>query len=450
MSLRPASLTLTLILGASLPAFANIGSDAQNFNPTTSGLDFVTVQSGQTLDSGVLNFGAFLNYAVNSLTFLEKADPAAVQNRLRLNDRLLSMDLNVGLGITDNWEVGLSLPFLLQQEMSHSDQVTYFAAKGNTEQRLNTKYRFFSNGQTNVAAVVSVANNNITDNPYLGNGSGPTTHLELAASRKWSDSWFGFNFGYRLRKPGTSLATRFGFDPLPDQWTYSAAWSRHMSNWDSKLIVELFGSSPAKGNSTNLSNRDLSNLETLIGIKHELNQNLDFHAGAGTELLQGFGSPDYRLYMGLNWSLGPLWKKSSSTSHAFLVESGPKNEKRFTLTNLKFKFDSDELTEESQREVEQLIQVIREIAKIKDIQVEGHTDSQGSDEYNMKLSRRRAEAIMKLLVTGVPIKVQQIFAYGYGESRPIAENGNYQGRAQNRRVVVIVRTTDFDEIQISK
>lgn len=441
---------LSLGFLASSLGHANVGSDAQNFNPTTSGMDFVTVQSGQTLDAGVVNLGAFLNYAANSLTFLEKADPKAIQNRLRLNDRLLSMDLNVGIGLTENWEIGLSLPFLLQQEISNSDEVTYFASKGNTEQRLNTKYRFYSDAQTNLTGAVSVANNNIIDNPYLGEGGGPTTHLEFVASRKWSDSWLGFNLGYRLRKTGASLAQRFGFDPLPNQWTYSAAWSRHLPTWDSKLIVELFGSSPASNSSANLSNRDLSNLEALVGVKKEVSQNLDLHLGAGTELMQGFGTPDYRIYAGLNWTLGPLWKKSVEQKYAAILASAPKNEKRFVLTNLKFIFDSDELTPESKLEVDQLINVIRQIPNIKDMQVEGHTDSQGSEEYNMALSRRRASAIMRLLITGVPIPSEKIFAYGYGESRPIADNSNYQGRAQNRRVVVVVRTTDLDEIQLSK
>lgn len=431
-------------------AVAGVGSDAQNFNPTTSGIDFVTVQSGQTLDSGVFNFGAFLNYSVNSLSFLEKADPSSVQNRLRLNDKLLSMDLSFGLGLTDNWEVGLSLPFLLQQDISNSDQVAYFAAKGNTEQRLNTKYRFFNDGQTHIAAVLSVANNNIADNPYLGEGGGLTSHVEIAASRKWSDSWLGFNFGHRFRNSGKSLASRFGFDPLPNQWTYSAAWSRHLAKIDSKLIFELFGSTPTKSNDTNLTNRDLSNLEALAGIKHEYSENLDLHAGVGTEVIQGFGTPDYRIYLGLNWSMGPLWKKPSREVFKEIVQSPPENEKRFVLTNLKFKFDSDELTLESQLEVDQLVAVIQEIKDAEEIQVEGHTDSSGPEAYNLKLSQRRAAAIMRLLAVQVPFEKKRIRSEGFGESRPVAENGNYQGRALNRRVVVIVRTKRHGEIQLSK
>lgn len=425
-----------------------VGTDAQNFNPTTSGLDFVTVQSGRTLDPGVANFGFFMNYAVNTLSFLEKADPKSVQNRLRLNDRLLSADLNFGLGLAENWDVGISLPFLLSQEIDHSEQVTYFASTGNTEQRINTKYRFYQDERTHAAIVLSANHNNIADNPYVGAGAGLTYNAELAVSREWNKSWFGFNFGHRWRNPGTSLAPRFGFDPVPNQFTYSAAWSRLLDSVDTKLVVELFGTTPSQSSgSSNLSNRDLSNLELLAGIKHDATENLALHAGAGTEVQQGFGSPDYRIYAGLNWTWGPLWKKSISRP---APPPPVAHERTFVLTNLKFMFDSDELTRESQQEVDEMIAQIREIKDIREMVVEGHTDSKGSDDYNLKLSQRRANAIQRLVAGLVPFDARRISARGYGESRPVADNSNYQGRALNRRVVVIVRTKNYEAIQLSK
>lgn len=425
-----------------------VGTDAQNFNPTTSGLDFVTVQSGRTLDPGVANFGLFFNYAVNTLSFLDKADPKSVQNKTRLNDRLLSADLNFGLGLADNWDIGISLPFLLSQEIDNSNQVTYFSSTGNTEQRINTKYRFYQNERTHMAIVLSASNNNIADNPYTGSGAGPTTSAELAISREWSKSWFGFNFGHRWRNPGTSLAPRFGFDPVPNQFTYSAAWSRLLDSVDTKLIMEVFGTTPSQNSSSpNLTNRDLSNLELLAGIKHDATENLALHAGAGTELQQGFGSPDYRIYAGLNWTWGPLWKKRVSQP---APPPPVAHERTFVLTNLKFVFDSDELTRESKQEVDEMIGQIREIKDIREMLVEGHTDSKGSEEYNQKLSQRRANAIQRLVANLTPFDARKISARGYGESRPVADNSNYQGRALNRRVVVIVRTKNYEAIQLSK
>jgi iron complex outermembrane recepter protein len=70
------------------------------------------------------------------------------------------------------------------------------------------------------------------------------------------------------------------------------------------------------------------------------------------------------------------------------------------------------------------------------VEVAGHTDSVGSDAYNLALSKRRAEAVMKYLAdNGVTNKMT---ARGYGERQPIASNANDAGRAQNRRVVLRV------------
>ncbi|RKZ17292.1 hypothetical protein DRQ17_04470 [bacterium] len=72
------------------------------------------------------------------------------------------------------------------------------------------------------------------------------------------------------------------------------------------------------------------------------------------------------------------------------------------------------------------------------IEVQGHTDSQGSASYNMKLSQLRAEAVKEYLVTKHGIDPNRLIARGYGETRPIASNRTREGRARNRRVEFVV------------
>jgi len=67
------------------------------------------------------------------------------------------------------------------------------------------------------------------------------------------------------------------------------------------------------------------------------------------------------------------------------------------------------------------------------VEVAGHTDSRGSDAYNMDLSLRRAQSVRDYLVTkGIPS--DRLVINGYGESQPIADNTTEEGRFQNRRV----------------
>lgn len=74
------------------------------------------------------------------------------------------------------------------------------------------------------------------------------------------------------------------------------------------------------------------------------------------------------------------------------------------------------------------------------VTVEGHTDSQGSDAYNQKLSQSRADAVKAALITKYSIGADRVNAIGFGEAKPIADNMNAAGREQNRRVVGQVST----------
>jgi OOP family OmpA-OmpF porin len=69
------------------------------------------------------------------------------------------------------------------------------------------------------------------------------------------------------------------------------------------------------------------------------------------------------------------------------------------------------------------------------VEVDGHTDSIGTEEYNMLLSLRRAEAVRDYLVENYPELTESMFVVrDFGKSQPIADNSTAEGRSQNRRV----------------
>ena len=75
------------------------------------------------------------------------------------------------------------------------------------------------------------------------------------------------------------------------------------------------------------------------------------------------------------------------------------------------------------------------------MQVEGFTDSQGANDYNLELSQRRADAVaMAIIQRG--IDAQRVRALGYGEEFPVASNDNAGSRQLNRRVEIIVSNGD--------
>ena len=76
-----------------------------------------------------------------------------------------------------------------------------------------------------------------------------------------------------------------------------------------------------------------------------------------------------------------------------------------------------------------------------DIEVHGHTDATGPEEYNMGLSQRRAEAVRDWLLENFSqLRADQFTVRQFGETQPIATNDTREGRAQNRRVEIKVIT----------
>ncbi len=78
------------------------------------------------------------------------------------------------------------------------------------------------------------------------------------------------------------------------------------------------------------------------------------------------------------------------------------------------------------------------------VRIEGHTDSTGSAEHNLKLSTERSRSVLNFL-EAEGIAEGRMKAVGYGLSRPIADNGTREGRQKNRRVEIIISASEIGE-----
>jgi len=72
------------------------------------------------------------------------------------------------------------------------------------------------------------------------------------------------------------------------------------------------------------------------------------------------------------------------------------------------------------------------------LEIQGHTDSSGDEEYNLMLGQRRAEAVRQYLNAADGIPLHKMSVISFGETKPVADNGTREGRAQNRRVEIRV------------
>jgi OOP family OmpA-OmpF porin len=113
--------------------------------------------------------------------------------------------------------------------------------------------------------------------------------------------------------------------------------------------------------------------------------------------------------------------------------------KVLTLKGVNFEVDSDQLKPESNAVLDEAVAALNAEFPEARIEVAGHTDSTGDDAYNQDLSRRRAATVLDYLV-GQGVKAERLTATGYGETAPVAGNETREGRAQNRRVELRVKS----------
>ena len=118
------------------------------------------------------------------------------------------------------------------------------------------------------------------------------------------------------------------------------------------------------------------------------------------------------------------------------IKGGAEGDGRFRFNNLNFASGSDVIDAASQVEVDNLAAILNAYTDVK-VNIEGFTDSQGNADSNQALSQRRAEAVRaKLLAAG--INDARITSQGFGAANPIADNETPEGRAENRRIEVVI------------
>ncbi|NGY03406.1 OmpA family protein [Solimonas terrae] len=112
--------------------------------------------------------------------------------------------------------------------------------------------------------------------------------------------------------------------------------------------------------------------------------------------------------------------------------SGCKTGDTVVLRGVNFEFDKSNLTVNAKTLLDQVVDALNKRPDIK-VEIDGHTDSKGSDAYNLKLSDRRAASVMSYLKSK-GIAADRMTEKGFGESMPIADNATDEGRELNRRV----------------
>jgi outer membrane protein OmpA-like peptidoglycan-associated protein len=142
--------------------------------------------------------------------------------------------------------------------------------------------------------------------------------------------------------------------------------------------------------------------------------------------------------------LGVKWTSKPEEMEKVLGDAEVRREGEGIIVNFKekvlFAYDKADLGTNASGNLSKLVEILNRYPDT-DIQIIGHTDSKGSDEYNQGLSERRANAVVTYLRNN-NISSSRLSAVGKGETDPIATNDTEDDRAQNRRVEFVITANE--------
>jgi len=194
------------------------------------------------------------------------------------------------------------------------------------------------------------------------------------------------------------------------------------------------------------SEQQLAELRTLAGmglLLHALNIN-----GADESILDDLDlSREEALNARCPAEAPQMGTLDFDTSKILAPRDIPLSSREVMRLDIKFNHQSDQITSGSSDEIERAATFLCSHAGIKGV-VEGHTDSSGSDQYNLRLSQARANAVRIALLNACPDAQGRLSSVGFGETRPIAQNDTELGRATNRRVELVLEggVTEVDDM----
>jgi outer membrane protein OmpA-like peptidoglycan-associated protein len=109
-----------------------------------------------------------------------------------------------------------------------------------------------------------------------------------------------------------------------------------------------------------------------------------------------------------------------------------------TSESIHFSFDGEGLSSEAMASLAELASWLHSLNSTVWVEIQGHSDNSGPEEYNLERAGARAEAVRRYLAVHEAVPLEWMSVFSYGESIPIADNITREGRAQNRRVTLVV------------
>ena len=458
------------VAGQTLPQF-----DLNQFRPSELTTDGFAVSNAD--GQGHLRFGVqvYLDFSRDPMELQVTNGPIPDQ-RLQLVHSQLTGHLTWSLGLWERLVVFMDLPYTFILGDNLSDEGAAFldsigqgllipTGRGLGDLYLGARGVLYGTRENvfQLAAQATLTTNTASaarpQQNYLGE---PNRSPNIGG---WFELLGTFNAGEYVRVPfNVGYKTGFRQDVpslnIGNQLTFGAAVQVLLGQDRFMLTVEAFGRSAADS-ATGFGGRQESPVELLGGFKYLHPKGFAVGIAGTGGVTSGYGNPDWRLIGMLGYTMPKKEKvivvDTDGDSIVDVDDAGPvetqepPEEQRVViedsrleiLDKIYFNTDSAQLQRRSHAVLDSVAEVLRAHPEIRIVGVEGHTDWTGPSAYNMRLSQRRAESVVRYLVDEGGVSKDRFIAEGFGETQPLVPNAKTKMTlAQNRRVEFHIAEAD--------
>lgn len=396
------------------------GLNADGYRNNSNGLGFFNYESVETLPRRQFSLGLSQHIAHNPIGF-------GLRTTSQILDNVVSYyyvwDIWGALGVYENWDVGLNFPVSLATQIEDLNSSTESNTSSVGDIRLQAKYRFLEFLAAQVFLDLPSGNSN--DFFGEGNATGGVKVIgeKIFETARWGAHQVGGHLGILGRGTQTIAASNRHLLGIGPEMLWGAGWRGFLSKEkDWAALIHLWGKSDFDAEATSPVEWDLGfqKIFEKIGLQATM--------GIGFGMNKGYGAPDYRLIVAFDYLPS---KKRGETLPAF--QARLEGKEIVVLKPIPFEVNRAVLRPEALPVLEDVAELLATNPSILKLRIDGHTDSDGSEPFNLRLSQERAGAVKNYLVSKGIVQ-ERLVTKGWGESHPVLRNDSAAAKAKNRRV----------------
>ncbi len=416
------ALIILAVLGVSSTALA---LDTDLFRPIGDNKGTFRIDGSRTLKPYEVSLGVFGSYMHDPLVVSGFAVAPATR---AIVERQFTLTFVGDVGLHDRISLGFQVPVMATKHADFATITTYnnYWSMGDIE--FHGKFRILKLEDFPVGLSIVPFVQIQTGKPQNFSGDQSVDYgALLALDRDLGRFYIGANLGFKghYRQDNIALAGTTTSLQVANEFTYGLGGRFDIIKERLQFVTDIAGSTVIKDF---FEYQRSSPIEFLGGFRaFFMDRLIGLHVGAGTGLDDGYGAPQYRVFGGLTAQFGIPHSQKVAAKRATEEET-----RVIILRDVFFETNSADMKDVSYPILDENVEMFKKNSDIK-ARIEGHCDSRNSDEYNMKLSERRANAIYKYF-TDKGIPSERIIAVGMGESKPLVPNDSDENLAKNRRI----------------